>query len=72
MSIARVTELSAMSSTSFEDAVQQAIGRASQTLRGVSSAWIKEQRVLVEDGAIAHYQVNVMVTFVLEDGETPA
>lgn len=72
MSIARVTELSAMSSTSFEDAVQQAIGRASQTLRGVSSAWIKEQRVLVEDGVIAQYQVNVMVTFVLEDGETPA
>lgn len=72
MSIARVTELSAMSSTSFEDAVQQAIGRASQTLRGVSSAWVKEQRVLVEDGAIAQYQVNVMVTFVLEDGESPA
>lgn len=72
MSIARVTELSAMSSTSFEDAVQQAIRRASQTLRGVSSAWVKEQRVLVEDGAIAQYQVNVMVTFVLEDGETPA
>ena len=72
MSIARVTELSAMSSTSFEDAVQQAIGRASQTLRGVSSAWTKEQRVLVEDGVIAQYQVNVMVTFVLEDGETPA
>lgn len=72
MSIARVTELSAMSSTSFEDAVQQAIRRASQTLRGVSSAWVKEQRVLVEDGAIAQYQINVMVTFVLEDGETPA
>lgn len=72
MSIARVTELSAMSSTSFEDAVQQAVRRASQTLRGVSSAWVKEQRVLVEDGAIAQYQINVMVTFVLEDGETPA
>ncbi len=67
MSIARVTEISAMSSTSFEDAIQQAITRASQTLRGVSSAWVKEQRVVVEDGRITQYQVNVNVTFVLED-----
>ncbi len=67
MSIARVTEISAMSSTSFEDAIQQAITRASQTLRGVSSGWVKEQRVVVEDGQITQYQVNVNVTFVLED-----
>lgn len=72
MSIARVTEISAMSTTGFEDAVQQAVSRASQTLRGVSSGWVKEQRVLVEDGAVTQYQVNVMVTFVLEDGEAPA
>ncbi|CAN5907113.1 dodecin family protein [soil metagenome] len=72
MSIARVTEISAMSSTSFEDAVNQAVSRASQSLRGVSSAWIKEQRVLIEDGQISQYQVNVMITFVLEAGETPA
>lgn len=72
MSIARVTEISAMSSTSFEDAVNQAVSRASQSLRGVSSAWIKEQRVLIEDGQISQYQVNVMITFVLEQGETPA
>lgn len=72
MSVARVTEISAMSTTSFEDAIQQAISRASQTLRGISSAWVKEQRVLVEDGTVTQYQVNVMVTFVLEDGDTPA
>lgn len=72
MSIARVTELSAMSSTSFEDAVNQAVSRASQSLRGVSSAWVKEQRVLIEDGQITQYQVNVMVTFVLEGDENPA
>lgn len=71
MSIARVTEISAMSTTGFEDAVQQAVRRASQTLRGVSSAWVKEQRVQVEDGTITHYQVNVLVTFVLE-GDQPA
>jgi flavin-binding protein dodecin len=72
MSIARVTEISAMSTTSFDDAVQKAVARASQTLRGVSGAWIKEQRVTVDDGAITQYQVNVMVTFVLEEGEAPA
>lgn len=72
MSVARVTEISAMSSTSFEDAVNQAVSRASQSLRGVSSAWIKEQRVLIEGGQISQYQVNVMITFVLEAGETPA
>jgi flavin-binding protein dodecin len=72
MSIARVTEISAMSSTSFEDAVNQAVARASQSLRGVSSAWVKEQRVLIEDGQITQYQVNVMVTFVLDEGDSPA
>lgn len=71
MSVARVTEISAMSTTSFEDAVQQAVARASQTLRGVSGGWVKEQRVVVADGAISQYQVNLMITFVLEDGEAP-
>lgn len=67
MSVARVTELSAMSNVSFEDAIEQAITRASQTLRNVSSAWVKEQRVIVENGAISRYQVNLNVTFVLEE-----
>jgi flavin-binding protein dodecin len=71
MSVARVTELSAMSSTSFEDAIETAVSRASQTLRNVTSAWVKEQRVIVEEGAITQYQVNLNVTFVLEDGEAP-
>lgn len=67
MSVARVTELSAMSNVSFEDAIEQAITRASQTLRNVSSAWVKEQRVIVDNGAISRYQVNLNVTFVLEE-----
>lgn len=66
-SVARVTEISAMSPDSFEDAVRVGIDRATQTLRGVTAAWIKEQRVLVEDGRITQYQVNMNVTFVLED-----
>ena len=67
MSIARVTEISATSEKSFDDAVEQGIARASKTLRNVVSAWVKEQRVKVEDGRIAHYQVNLMVTFKLDD-----
>lgn len=67
MSIARITEISSTSSKSFEDAVQQGITRATKTLRNVKSAWVKEQQVRVENGKINQYQVNLMVTFILED-----
>ncbi len=66
MSVARVTELSATSDTSFEDAIQQAISRATQTLRGVEGAWVKDMNILIQDGNITGYKVNVAVTFVLE------
>jgi dodecin len=66
MSVARITELSATSDTSFEDAIDQAITRATSTLRGVEGAWIKDQNVLIENGTITGYKVNVEVTFVLE------
>lgn len=67
MSIARVTEISSTSTKSFEDAITMGINRATKTLRQVRSAWIKEQQVRVENGKISQYQVNLMVTFVLED-----
>ncbi len=68
MSIARVTEISATSKKGFNDAVEEGIKRASSTLRNVKSAWVKEQTVDVgKDGEIETYQVNMMVTFVLED-----
>ncbi len=66
-SIARVTEISAKSEKSFEEAINAGIARATQTLRNVRSAWIKEQRVEVENGEIANYQVNLLVTFELEE-----
>lgn len=66
MSVARVSEISATSTDSFEDAIQQGIVRASQTLRNVKSAWIKEQSVTVTNDTITSYQVNMLVTFVLE------
>jgi hypothetical protein len=67
MSVARVTEISATSTKGFEDAVREGIKRATKTLRGVRSAWVKEQQVRVQDGEVVEYQVNMMVTFVLED-----
>ncbi len=67
MSIARVTELSATSETSFEDAITQAVSRATQTLRGVQGAWVKDMNVLIEDGNITGYKVNVEITFELEE-----
>jgi flavin-binding protein dodecin len=67
MAVARVTEISSTSSKSFEDAVQQGIARATKTLRNVRSAWVKEQRVDIKNDQIAEYQVNLMVTFVLDD-----
>ncbi|MDX1583269.1 MAG: dodecin family protein [Thermoanaerobaculia bacterium] len=65
-SVARVTEISARSEKSFEDAVKLGIDRANKTLRNVTSAWVKEQRAEVKEGNIIAYQVNLLVTFVLE------
>ena len=67
MSVAKVTELSCSSPSSFEDAIQQGIGRATRTLRNVKGAWVKEQRVTIENGAVSEYQVNLLITFVLDD-----
>ena len=66
-SVARVTEISSRSEQSFDDAMRVGIERANKTLRGVRSAWVKEQRVELEDGRIVAYQVNLLVTFVLDD-----
>lgn len=65
-SVAKVMEISVRSTSSFDDAIQAGISRASKTLRGVTSAWVKEQRVEVQDGRIVGYQVNLLVTFTLE------
>lgn len=67
MAVARVTEISSTSTTSFEDAIRSGLDRANATLRNVKSAWIKEQQVRVEGGSISEYQVNLLVTFVLDD-----
>jgi dodecin len=72
MTVARVTEMSAISDQSFEDAINMAVNRATQTLRNVESAWVKDQNVMIENNNIQGYKVNVAITFVLEEGEQPA
>jgi flavin-binding protein dodecin len=67
MAVARVTEISSTSPTSFEDAINAGLERANATLRNIKSAWIKEQHVRLEEGSITGYQVNMLVTFVLDD-----
>ena len=65
-SVAKITELSVRSETSFEDAIQAGIERAGQTLRNIQGAWVKGQKVEVVDGKIVAYQVMLEVTFVLD------
>jgi len=67
MSTGRVIEITGESPVGFQDAIDQAIGRAAITVRRLQSAWVKEQRVSIVDGAISTYQVNLLLTFVLEE-----
>lgn len=67
MAVAKVSEISSTSAVSFEDAIKQGIARASKTLRNIKGAWIKEQQVRVQDGQITEYQVNMAITFVLDE-----
>lgn len=66
MAVARVTEISTTSTKSFEDAIQQGLDRAAKTVRNIRGAWIKEQHVRCDNGKIVDYQVNMMITFVLD------
>jgi flavin-binding protein dodecin len=66
-SVARVTEIIASSTVSFDDAVAVGIARACKTLQNVTGAWVQDQKVDVADGKIQAYRVNLKVTFILND-----
>jgi flavin-binding protein dodecin len=66
MSVAKVIEISAESTKSFEDAIVQGINRASKTVHGIKSAWVKEQHVVIEEGKVSLYRADLKVTFVLD------
>jgi flavin-binding protein dodecin len=67
MTVANVTEISAVSPNGFEEAIREGIERATQTLRNIEGCWVKDMNVLIEDGDIVGYKVNLAVTFILED-----
>jgi flavin-binding protein dodecin len=67
MTIARVTEIIASSNKSFEDAIEKGIARASKKLTNVEGAWVKEQKVVIKNGKITEYRVDLDVTFILTD-----
>ena len=67
MSIAKITEISSVSPTSFDDAVKVGVARANKTLNNITGAWVSEQKVSVSDGEITGYQVTMRVTFILTD-----
>lgn len=67
MSVARVTEITSSSKKSFQDAIETGIARAAKTLKNVEGAWIQDQKIVVEDGKISAYRVNMKVTFILAE-----
>jgi flavin-binding protein dodecin len=67
MSVAKISEISSTSTVSFEDAITKGIKRAGKTIRNIRSAWIKEQQLRLENNKVAEYQVNMLITFVLDD-----
>lgn len=66
MSVAKVTEVICSSDKSFDDAIASGIKRANKTLKGIRSAWVKDQSVSVEKGKIKEYKVTLKITFVLQ------
>ena len=68
MTVASLTEISAVSERGFEEAIREGISRATSTLRNVEGCWVKDLNVLIEDGNIRGYKVNLAITFLLEDG----
>ena len=65
--VAKVTEITSTSTKGFEDAIAQGLARAHKTIRNIKSAWVKEQTVRVDNGKVTEYQVNMLVTFVLDE-----
>jgi flavin-binding protein dodecin len=69
MSVAKNIEITSSSTRSFEDAIKQGIARASKSLNNIRGAWIKEQKISIENGEATEYRVMMILTFVLDDDE---
>lgn len=69
MSVAKNIEITSTSPSSFEDAIEKGIARATKTMKNVRGAWIKDQKINIDNGKATEYQVSMIVTFVLEDSD---
>ena len=69
MSVAKNIEITSSSTKSFEDAINTGIARASKSLNNVRGAWIKEQKISINNGKVSEYRVMMILTFVLDEGE---
>jgi flavin-binding protein dodecin len=67
MTVARITEISSVSTVSFQDAIEQGVSRANKTLKNVKGAWVKDQEVSIDNGKVSGYKVILKVTFILSD-----
>ena len=67
MTVARITEISSVSSDCFQDAIVQGVERANKTLKNVKGAWVKDQEVMIDKGRVTGYKVILKVTFILSD-----
>lgn len=66
MTIAKVSEITATSTKSFNDAIERGVKRAGKTLKNLASAWVADQEVMIENNKITGYRVRLRVTFILE------
>ncbi|MFP4519314.1 MAG: dodecin family protein [Oceanicaulis sp.] len=67
MTVARVTEISSTSPESFEAAIREGVKRAGATLRNLKGAWVKDQNVMIENGEVSEFKVNLLITFELDE-----
>ena len=72
MSVAKTIELSGQSPNSYEDAIREAVERASSTLRNIRSVWVKEFEAVVENDRVTQFRAVMKITFVLDEGESVA
>ena len=69
MSVAKNIEITSTSPSSFEDAIEKGIARATKTMKNVRGAWIKDQKINIDGSKATEYQVSMIITFVLDDGD---
>ncbi|NOS75303.1 MAG: dodecin domain-containing protein [Methyloglobulus sp.] len=66
MPIAKISEITSSSNKSFDDAIEKGIKRANKTIRGIQGAWIQDQKLVIDDGKIIEYRVNMKISFILD------